>query len=398
MSEQSTTPGHYSFRDVFEVLASARSFEDVLDVILTTSLRELHADQGSLLLLQGDEEHAQGHLKMLAARGLPEEIVKRGYVGRKGSISEYVLRERRPLILNDTPRTRNYESMADETSTPRKIRSAMCVPLIARGNVIGTMNLNRTGNSDRKQFAEEEMEVCSILAGQAAIVIENRRLHDELLQKERLAAVGQTVSGISHCIKNILAGVKGGLGITQMGLDQDNDDLMRQGFDLLKRNTGILGNLVLDLLDYSKEREPMRDTFDVARMLRDVTQTLEFKAETLNVRLEFKTLAPQLSFHGDADQILRAVLNLVTNAVERPQVNTTRPPAEALSNCPRGFSPARAQASPRRTLKRPWNGWKFAWKTTAAEYRSMSATKSGSCFTAPRGPVAPASGCQRREK
>lgn len=304
----------YSFRDVFEVLASSRSFEDVLDVILATTLRELNAEQGSLLLLEGSEETGT-HLKMLAAHGMPDEILKRGYVPRKGSISEYVLRERRPLIINDTPRTDKYESMADETSTPRRIRSAVCVPLIARGRVIGTMNLNRLGGPERELFEEADLEACSILAGQAAIVIENRRLQDELLQKERLAAVGQTVSGISHCIKNILAGVKGGLGITQMGLDSNDNQLVRDGFELLKRNTGTLSNLVLDLLDYSKEREPMRDHFDVARTLQDVANTLKFKAENLGVQL---VVAPggRLSFFGDADQVLRAILNLATNAVE----------------------------------------------------------------------------------
>jgi len=305
-------PSQYSFQDIFEALASARSFEDVLDVILVTALRELQADQGSLLLLEGDEENPE--LKMLAARGLPSEIVRRGYIPRKGSISEYVLRERRPLILNEAPRTQKYETMSAETSTPRKIVSAMCVPLIARGAVLGTMNLNRT-RTDRAIFTQNDLEAASIIAGQAAITIENRRLQEELLQKERLAAVGQTVAGISHCIKNILAGVKGGLGITQMGLDQKNDDLVEQGYDLLKRNVGTLGNLVLDLLDYSKEREPMRDTFDLARTIQEVLSTLAFKAQSGRVNLLSDIEGPT-HFHGDSDQIFRALLNLATNAIE----------------------------------------------------------------------------------
>lgn len=302
----------YSFQDIFEALASARSFEDVLDIILSTALRELHADQGSLLLLEGTGENSS--LKMLAARGLPQEMVQRGYIPRKGSISEYVLRERRPLILNDSPRTRSYESMATGTSTPRQIVSALCVPLIARGTVLGTMNLNRT-LAERPMFTDEDLEASSIIAGQAAITIENRRLQDELLQKERLAAVGQTVAGISHCIKNILAGVKGGLGITQMGLEHENIELVRQGHDLLKRNAGALGNLVLDLLDYSKEREPMRDWFDLRRTLEDVVSTVSHKAGNAGVTVQFEANG-NLEFYGDGDQIFRALLNLVTNAVE----------------------------------------------------------------------------------
>ncbi len=303
----------YSFQDIFEALASTRSFEDVLDVILATALRELEADQGSLLLLD-DADVDSSTLRMLAAHGLPQEIVQRGYVQRKGSISEYVLRERRPLVLNDVPRTRNYESMAAETSTPRSIVSALCVPLVVRGRVLGTMNLNRT-QKDRRVFSQDDLEAGSIIAGQAALTIENRRLQDELLQKERLAAVGETVAGISHCIKNILSGVKGGLGITQMGLDHENPELVRQGYDLLKRNVGTLGNLVMDLLDYSKEREPYRTVFNVRRTLDEVVGTVAYKAAGAGVNLSVEADG-SLEFYGDSDQIFRAILNLVTNAVE----------------------------------------------------------------------------------
>jgi signal transduction histidine kinase len=317
MNDGSSIGRTYSFRDVFEALASSRRFEEVLDVVLATALRELDADQGSLLLLENDEESAETHLKMLAARGMPREIVERGYIRRRGSISEYVLRERRPMILNERPRTQDYESWSHDTSTPRNIRSALCVPLIARGKVIGTMNLNRIGGPERKLFGEQELEMCAILAGQAAIAIENRRLQDELTQKERLAAVGQTVANISHCIKNMLAGVKGGLGITQMGLEQNDDTLVEQGYQLLKRSTGTLGNLVLDLLDYSREREPSRENFNMHQVLSDVCSTLEYRAHSMQVALSVTSeFSETLNYDGDRDQILRALLNLATNAIE----------------------------------------------------------------------------------
>src|SRR5438105_1541254 len=88
----------YSLNDIFKALGSSVKFEEMLDHILAVTLRELEADQGSLLLLEGAEHPS---LKMLASRGLPDEIAGRGYVPRKGSISEYVIRERRPLILNE---------------------------------------------------------------------------------------------------------------------------------------------------------------------------------------------------------------------------------------------------------------------------------------------------------
>lgn len=310
MDGVSTTTGHYSLQDIFDTLASSLRFEEVLDRILEVTLRELSAQQGSLMLLQGEDHPV---LKMLAQRGLPPEIANRGYVPRRGSISEYVLRERRPLIINEQPRSTDFTTLSEETGAPRQISSALCVPLIARGKVIGTMNINRA--SPGAHFHERDLETCAIIAGQAALVIEHRRLQEELIQSERLAAVGQVVAGISHCMKNILAGVKGGLGLAEMGLTHNRDELVRQGFDLLKRNTGTLSNLMLDLLDYSKEREPMREVFNLNDVLHHVLDTIRFKAEAAKVEVR-EEITSALTFYGDRDQLFRAILNLMTNAVE----------------------------------------------------------------------------------
>src|SRR4051794_12298093 len=88
----------YSFADLFDALAGSTQFDELLNRILAISVRELSAHQGSILLLEGDENP---QLKMLAAIGLPQEIIQRGYVPRKGSPSEFVLRELKPVIIND---------------------------------------------------------------------------------------------------------------------------------------------------------------------------------------------------------------------------------------------------------------------------------------------------------
>lgn len=304
--------GSYSFQDIFEAIAGSQKFEELLELILRVCQQELDADQGSILLLKEDDEGVQ-RLEMLASRGLPDEIVRRGYVPRKGSISDHVLKERRPIIINDAPSTDKFEVMT-VAATERRIVSALCVPLIAQGRVLGTLNLNRI-HPEITLFNEVDLEAASIVAGQAAMLIENRRLQDELLVQARMAAIGQTVAGISHCIKNILTGVKGGLGLAEMGLQQQNLPLTAQGYDMLKRNVGSLSNLVLDLLDYSKEREPTRSDLDLVETVRDVKESLDYRANSLGVRIVLETPAT-MSYRGDGDQLQRALMNLVSNALD----------------------------------------------------------------------------------
>jgi signal transduction histidine kinase len=300
----------YSLADIFAALGRSLKFEEMLHHILEVSLRELNADQGSLLLLESEE---QPSLKMLASHGLPEDILRRGYVERKGSISEHVLRERCPLVINDLPCSEHFESMEQDAHVPRQISSALCVPLIVRDRAIGTLNLNRARG--REAFTSRHLNICVIIASQAAIVIENGRLQRELIEKERLAAVGIAVAHISHCIKNILTGLRGGIGLMDMGFRDDSSQRIQGGLDLVKRSAASISNLVLDLLDYAAEREPLRMTFSMGPVLRDVCETIAHAASGAGVLVE-REVDDSIKYDGDRDQIFRAILNLATNAVE----------------------------------------------------------------------------------
>jgi CheY-like chemotaxis protein len=83
-----------------------------------------------------------------------------------------------------------------------------------------------------------------------------RQLEKELIQSERLAAIGQTVASLAHYVKNILFGLKGGLYLANMAIKQNDTDSLKSGWEILENNMGRISNLVLDLVEYSKEREP----------------------------------------------------------------------------------------------------------------------------------------------
>jgi signal transduction histidine kinase len=72
----------------------------------------------------------------------------------------------------------------------------------------------------------------------------------------RCLAVGQTVAGLAHWIKNILHGLKGGSYLVDVGIAKKNEQKLRKGWDMIKRSIERTSNLVMDLLSYSKEREP----------------------------------------------------------------------------------------------------------------------------------------------
>lgn len=297
---------HGTLLKLSEAIGSSLELAAVLDTFLSLTLQEMNAQQGSVLLF----DEGQDNLRMLASRGLPEEVVRKGYIPRKGSIAEWVIENNQPLILNDDPKHEAYRPM-----DRRRIVSSMCVPLRARGKVLGTVNLNRTAE-DSPVFDETDLETMTILAAQSAIFIENSRLHESNMKAERLAAIGETVAGISHCVKNMLTGVKGGMSLIEMGCKGEDWRLTTQGSDILKRNLDRLTALVLDMLDYSKERTPVTGAVEVVSVLDEVRSTVESAARAKNIEIEIDIDPPSQRIEADAHQIYRCILNLAHNAID----------------------------------------------------------------------------------
>ena len=145
---------------------------------------------------------------------------------------------------------------------------------------------------------------------------EIKRLQKELVNSERLAAIGQTVARLAHYIKNILTGLKGGTYIVNIGLDKNDTDKLRTGWNMVQRNVGRVSYLVMDLLTYSKEREPeYQDCFpnDIAE---DVCELMESKATQSQIDF-IRDFDPSIGeVCMDPNAVHRCLLNLVSNAID----------------------------------------------------------------------------------
>jgi two-component system NtrC family sensor kinase len=145
---------------------------------------------------------------------------------------------------------------------------------------------------------------------------EIKRLEKELLKAERLAAIGQTVAGLAHGIKNILHGLKGGSYLVDIGIKKDESEKLKKGWDMIKRNIGRTSNLVMDLLSYSKERQPEFENCLPNQIADDVCALLQDKATENNVKLvkHFDDAIGEVSM--DPNSVHEVLLNLMSNAVD----------------------------------------------------------------------------------
>jgi two-component system NtrC family sensor kinase len=145
---------------------------------------------------------------------------------------------------------------------------------------------------------------------------EIKKLERELINSERLGAIGQTVAGMAHGIKNILAGFKGGRYLVDLGIDKNNTDKLINGWQMIKRNIDQTSDLVMDLLSYSKEREPEYQNCFPNDIADDVCELVTEMANTHGVRIvkDFSTAIGEVSM--DPNTIHQCLLNLVSNAID----------------------------------------------------------------------------------
>lgn len=138
----------------------------------------------------------------------------------------------------------------------------------------------------------------------------------KLVEAERLAAVGQTVAGLSHAIKNITGGLKGGAFVLEKGLELGEQKYLMQGWEMIKGNVDKITNLSMDLLNYAKDIRPECRDCDPNQPLREVVALMRprAKAHGINLSTQFdKDVGP---CHFYPDLIHHSLLNLVTNALD----------------------------------------------------------------------------------
>jgi PAS domain S-box-containing protein len=145
---------------------------------------------------------------------------------------------------------------------------------------------------------------------------EIKRLEKELVESERMAAVGQTVSGLAHYVKNILIGLKGGSYVVDVGIAKNDMEKFKTGWETIKKNIKRVGDLTQDLLTYSKPREPSIEACAPNEIAEEVIELVRDSAGSKGINI-LKFLDEGIGrAKVDPHTLHRSLLNLVTNAMD----------------------------------------------------------------------------------
>jgi nitrogen-specific signal transduction histidine kinase len=145
---------------------------------------------------------------------------------------------------------------------------------------------------------------------------EIKRLEKELIQSERMAAIGQTVSGLAHYVKNILIGLKGGSYVVNVGFQNNNMEKIKTGWQTIQKNIERVANLTQDMLTYAKERTPEAVVCDPNEIVMEVKDLVSDFAGSNDIDIVTQCDPDLKQMWLDPGTIHRALLNLVNNAMD----------------------------------------------------------------------------------
>lgn len=316
-----------------QVASPAATLDDILDTILDVALDVVSADRGCVLMSSTETGvpeprvyrqrlSAEPEAKDAESGELPLEQTGSGAMPVPRSIVDLVIKDGRGVRTSDAQHDTRFSSGGSILQAG--VREAVCVPLVGRQAVLGAIYLDTTTRVDDvlesrdggNRLSEDSLRLLVAIGRQAGLAIDGQRYQQALVQAERLGAVGQTIATLSHHVKNILQGVRGGSYLINLGLKDHDEQLIQRGWGIVDRNQGRIYDLVMDMLSYSTERKPAWKRSDVNATVADVCDMLQPRAEEARVALE--CLLPEGPSEADCDPegIHRAVLNVVTNAMD----------------------------------------------------------------------------------
>lgn len=143
-------------------------------------------------------------------------------------------------------------------------------------------------------------------------VTDVKRLEEQLIQAEKLAAMGQMLAGVAHELNNPLTAI---LGVTELLRERTGvDDSTKRQLDLTHRQARRAARIVQNLLEFSRPAAPQKKSLDVSNLIERTLQLHEHSLRRNNINVEFQAQTGLYSVVGDANQLIQVFLNLISNA------------------------------------------------------------------------------------
>lgn len=289
--------------EISQQLNSTLDHTALLNQIISAAIELTETEAASILLL----DPTSGELRFELSSNMTSSEIADLVVPMEGSIAGWVVRHGEARVIEDVEHEPGFFRNVD-VAIEFHTQSILAVPMRARNRVIGALEaVNKRGGS----FTAEDIRTLSILAGQAAIAIENARMFQQ----------SDFMSEMVHELRTPLAALR-----TSIALLRRHEITPERRTDIvntMSHETERLIRLTNDYLDLARLESGRarleRTVFPLLPLLEECAEVVRPQAEERNIALRVSGL--RLAANADRDMIKQVVLNLLTNAIKynRPE-------------------------------------------------------------------------------
>ncbi len=300
------------------VLAVSRTLDldQLLEQILDLIFQWVHCDRGCVMLM-----HEGTGTPRPAARKFRSDDRSQARFEISQTILEYVIRNREGVLTSNAGDDTRWEPGASIAAAG--IREAICVPMQGRYGIVGAIYIDTSrtvvdyaSEKSSPMFDQEHLKMMVAIGHQAALAVEDTFYYRGMVQAERLAVMGQTIANLAHHVKNILQGLSGGSYLVDEGIKRQQIDIVAKGWRIVEKNQERIASMVMDMLTYSKDRQPVLAATDLRETIDDCYELCVSRVKDLDVALKWNRPDSFPSIMADSEAMHRAILNVFHNAID----------------------------------------------------------------------------------
>lgn len=300
--------------EVEREVSTSQNLEQLLDSITGKIMQFVKAEAGSILLL----EEGTNQLFFKVALGDKGQEVKQVRLNVGEGIVGWVAQHGEPVLVSDVYLDERFKKdIADNVGFPTK--SILCVPLIVEDKTIGALELinkvDERGKSDPKSgFTQDDAKLLQLVSSQIAGAIRVTKLHEEQRRNERMATIGQMISGLMHDMQTPMTSIVGFVEL--MGLPDSSPEEREEFSGIVKQEVDRLTQMIRTHLDFAKGKsDVLLKKLSIGHFIDEMVQFLE--KDFQNNRVAIRTdLGYRGNLRADESKLRRAFYNLCKNAKE----------------------------------------------------------------------------------
>lgn len=297
-----------------KAINSVLSLDDVLGIILSAALDLLGGSEGSVMLVDETGEVLETYCyKGEAGRYDKGDTVKIG-----DGIAGYVAKKKEPLLIVGKADPKRFKGLVEKDT---EIFSAVSVPLISRGELLGVLNINDTVGE--RNFDDYDLRTLQLFAEHAAVAIANARLYEaerehvtRLVELDKMKS--EFVATVSHELRTPLTSILGAAATLRRAATKMDEESRAEFLEIIERQGNRLVRLIEDILFASRVEageNPLRpEPVDVRETIQEVIRGVKTRAGGDRVVSELPS--EPLVAMADPGALQQILFNLIDNALK----------------------------------------------------------------------------------